>query len=134
MSQENVEIVRRIMQRLAAQEIDAALRDIDADAKLDWSASEAPDSGVYHGHAEWRAWFAGRAEGLGELRFAATEVIDGGPDTVLVGARLIGRGRSSGVEVEALGAGVWTLRDGMVTGLTLYQTRDEALRAVGLAQ
>jgi hypothetical protein len=45
--------------------------------------------------------------------------------------RLLGRGRASGVEVEALGAAVWTLRDGTVTGLTLYQTRNEALRAVG---
>jgi hypothetical protein len=68
------------------------------------------------------------------LRFATTEVIDVGSDTVVLVARLLGRGRSSGVQVEALGAAVWTLRDRTVTGLTLYQTRDEALRAVGLAE
>ena len=120
------------MRRLARQDIDAAFRDIDPEAKLDWSASEAPDSGVYHGHAGWRAWFDGRAEGLSELRFDTAEVIDVRPDTVVVVAWLLGRGRASGVEVQALGAALWTLRHGMVTGLTLYQTRDEALKAVGL--
>ena len=44
-----------------------------------------------------------------------------------------GRGRASGVVVEALGAALWTLCGGVVTHLTLYQSRDQALKAVGLA-
>jgi len=67
------------------------------------------------------------------MRFDTTEVIDALPDTLVVVARMLGRGRVSGVEVQANGASVWTLRDGVVTALTLHQTRDEALEAVGLA-
>ena len=132
MSRENVEIVRRVMRRIAAKEIDSALTDLDPQAKLDWSDSEAPDRGVYQGHAGWLAWFYGRGEGLSELRFDTTEVIDARTDAVIVVAWLHGRGRASGIEVEALGAGLWTLREGKVTNLKLYQTRDEALKAVGL--
>jgi|SRR5271165_913953 len=133
MSQENVEIVKRVLRNSAAHAIDRALADVDPEAELDWSNSEAPDSGVYHGHAGWREWFDGRGEGLSELRFDTTEVIDARPDTVIVVARLLGRGRASGVEVEAVGAGVWTVHEGKVTSLKLYQTREEALEAVGLA-
>jgi ketosteroid isomerase-like protein len=131
-SSDNVEIVRRVMRQIAEEDLDAALQDVDPEAKLDWSNSEAPDRGVYHGHAGWRAWFDGRGEGLIALRFDMTEVIDAMPDTLVVVARLLGRGRASGVEVEAQGASVWTLREGTITGLTLYQTRGEALKAVGL--
>jgi len=64
------------------------------------------------------------------MRFDTTEVIDALPDTLVVVPRMLGRGRVSGVEVQAHGASVWTLRDGVVTA---HQTRDEALEAVGLA-
>ena len=130
---QNVDIVRRVMRRVGDGDLDAALGDVAPDAELDWSDSLAPDGGVYRGRAEWRAWFHGREEGLSELRFDTTEVMDASSDTVLTVARLQARGRASGIEVEALGAAVWKLRDGMVTALTLYQTRDEALRALGLA-
>jgi hypothetical protein len=52
--------------------------------------------------------------------------------------RLVGsmrqRGRASGVEVASVGAAGFTLREGKVTCLTLYQTSDEALKAVGLEE
>jgi ketosteroid isomerase-like protein len=134
MSRDNVEVVLRVLTRLNDQDLDAASEDIDPEAELDWSDSDAPDSGIYHGHAGWRAWVHGREEGFSGLRFDTTEVIDVPPNTVVVVARLLGRGRASGVEVDALGAGVWTLRDGVVIRLTLYQTRGAALGSVGLSE
>jgi ketosteroid isomerase-like protein len=132
MSQENVEIVRRFLLRSNEQDLDAALSDVAAGAELDWSASEAPDSGVYRGPEEWRKWLTGRREGLRDVRFDVAEVIDVPPDTVVAVVYMRGRGRASGVEIAALGAAVWTLRAGQLTGATLYQTRDQALKAVGL--
>jgi ketosteroid isomerase-like protein len=129
---ENVEIVRRVLRRLNDQDLDAAAQDIRPEAELDWSDSQAPDGGVYHGREGWSAWMRGRGEGLSDLRFDITEVIDVPPDRVVVVARLLARGRASGINVDALGAVVWTLRDGMVTSGRLYQTRDEAREAVGL--
>src|SRR2546430_231722 len=115
MSPENVEVVRRLLRRVSDGDIDAALADVAPDAVLDWSDSHAPDGGIYRGPVEWRAWLHGRAEGLSELRFDPTEVIEAQPDTVLTVARLQARGRASGVEVEALGAALWTLHGGLVT-------------------
>ncbi|MEA2202028.1 MAG: SnoaL-like domain [Solirubrobacteraceae bacterium] len=128
----NVDVVRRFLRRLSDGDLEAVLEDLAEDAELDWSGSDAPDSGVYHGHAAWRAWLNGRREGLGELRFETSEVIDAPPDAVVTVARAVARGPASGVEVDALGAGVWTVREGSITGLTVYQTRDDALRAAGV--
>ena len=43
------------------------------------------------------------------------------------------RGRGSGVEVEATGAQVWTIRDGKFQRAKLYQSKAEALEAVRLS-
>jgi ketosteroid isomerase-like protein len=134
MSQENVEVVRRVMRRFADQDIDAALEDIDPQAKLDWSNSDAPDSGVYTGHAAWRAFAKARDEALGARRFDPVELLAPAADTVVLIGRMREQGRASGVEVEAAGAAVWTLRDGKVVGLKIYQSGEEALEAVGLRE
>ena len=132
MSQENVEIVRLFLKRLNELDVDAALSDVAPDAELDWSGSEAPDRGVFRGPAEWSKFMGGRQEGLSDTHYDAAELIDVPPDTVVLVARVRGRGRVSGVETEALGAAVWTLRHGQITRLTLYQTRAQALKAAGL--
>jgi ketosteroid isomerase-like protein len=134
MSEENVEIVRRVMRRFAEQDIDAALEDVDLDATLDWSNSDAPDSGVYTGHAAWRAFARARDEALGARRFDPDELLAPTVDTVLLIGRMREQGRASGVEVEAAGAALWTLRDGKVIQLKIYQSGDEALKAVGLRE
>jgi ketosteroid isomerase-like protein len=133
-SQENIEVVRRFLLRFTERDLDAALSDVAAEAELDWSASDGPDSGIYRGPEEWRKWLTGRLEGLEDARFDVTEVIDVPPDTVVVVAHMRGRGRASGVEIAALGAGVCTVRAGQVTGATMYQTRDQALEAAGLEE
>jgi ketosteroid isomerase-like protein len=134
MAEENVEIVRRVLRRVNDQDLDALIEDVDPDAELDWSDSQGPDSGIYSGSEGWRAWVRGRWEGFSGLRFEVLEAIDVQPDTVVVVARQLGQGRASGLEVDAVAAGVWTLRDGKVTGLKLFQTREDALEALGLSQ
>src|SRR4030081_3249170 len=120
----NVEIVRRVMRGFNDKDLDAALDDIDPEAELDYSNSDAPASGVYHGHAGWRAFAQGRWEPWSERRFEVAELIDVPPDTVVVVGRMRGRGRGSGVEVEAHSTTVWTLRQGKVTRVKLYPTSD----------
>jgi ketosteroid isomerase-like protein len=129
-----VEVVRRFLLRINEQDLDAALSQVAADAELDWSASEAPDAGVYHGPTEWRTWMTDRLEALTDTRFDVVEVIDVPPDSVVLVVHVRGRGRASGIETAALGASVWTLRAGRVTGLTFYEMRDQALKAVGLEE
>jgi len=60
MSQENAEIVRRVMQLYADHDIDAHLADMDPEVVYDWSNSDAPDRGVYSGRADVRAFLQAR--------------------------------------------------------------------------
>jgi ketosteroid isomerase-like protein len=132
MSQRNVEVVQRVVQCFADQDIEAALKDIDPEATLDWSNSNALDSGVYAGHAAWRAFMQARDDALGERHVDSAELLTPAADTVVLVGRVREQGRASGVAVETRGATVWTLRDGKVICLKVYQSRDEALEAVGL--
>ena len=134
MSQENVEIVRRVMRCFADADIDSALSDIHPQATLDWSNSNAPDRGVYTGHAAWRAFLRTRDEALGERRFDSVELLTPTDDTVVLIGRVQERGRASGIEVESRGAAVWTLREGKIVGFKIYQSSTEALKAVGLEE
>lgn len=132
MAQENVEIVARFIALVNDQELPAALAHVAPGAELDWTDSEAPDSGSYRGPEEWGRWLTGRWEGLGDATFEATELRDVPPDKVLIVAHMRGRGRASGLEIQALAAAVITVAGGLITGLLLHQSREEALRALGL--
>jgi ketosteroid isomerase-like protein len=134
MSQENVEIVRRVMRCFADQDVEAALADVHPEATLDWSNSEALDSGVYTGHAGWRAFLQARNEALGDRRFDSVELLAPAADTVVLIGRVREQGRASGIKVESYGAAVWTLREGKVVRFKIYQSSDEALKAVGLEE
>ncbi len=134
MSQENVEVVQRVMQRFADEDIEAALEDIDPEATLDWSNSDAPDSGVYTGRPAWRAFMQARDEALGERRIESAQVFTPAADTVVLVGRVREQGRASRVAGETRGATVWTLRAGKVICLKIYQSTDAALKAVGLAE
>jgi ketosteroid isomerase-like protein len=132
----NVELVRWIYSTFWRDDnyldSERLLAAIDAEVVLDWSNSDAPDSGVYQGRAAMLAFRRLRDEAWEDRRVEVDELIDAPPDRVVVIGRMRGRGRASGVEVEARTAVVWTLRDGQATRVTLYKTRDEAVQAVGL--
>ena len=59
------------------------------------------------------------------------DLIDAG-DEVVASVRLVGVGRQSGVETMANAAHIWTFRDGKIVRLTVFQTLQEALEAMGL--
>jgi ketosteroid isomerase-like protein len=135
MREENVDalaVVRRFLELINEEHVEQALTLLASDAELDWSDSQAPDRGVYHGPDGWRGWLAGRAEGLADARFEVAELTEVAPGTVVLVAHMSGRGRASGLETRALGAGVCTVRDGLIARIRMYQSRDEALAALGL--
>jgi hypothetical protein len=74
----------------------------------------------------WRTWYEAW-EGY-ELRASGWLQVG---DKVLVDALNIARGAGSGVVVERLVTQVWTVRDGTVFRLAGYDSREEALAAIG---
>ena len=63
------------------------------------------------------------------LTIDAEEMIESG-DRILVLVRWKGRGKGSGIEMEAGGAHLWTFRDGLVVRYEVYRDRDEARAAL----
>jgi ketosteroid isomerase-like protein len=63
------------------------------------------------------------------LRLEAEELIGSG-DRILALVRWRGRGKGSGIEMDAEGAHMWTFRDGLVIRFEVYRDRDEARGAL----
>ena len=68
-----------------------------------------------------------------DLDASIEEWIDAGDDVIAL-LRVTVRGRKSGVPVEQPEAHVWTVRNGKLWRLRIYETREEALKAVGLEE
>src|SRR5437764_8561370 len=110
MSQENVEVVRRLHEAWLCGDNDGALACFDPEAVTDMTVR--PDGQIYHGpegmYEAMRIW----VETWDEYRFAPERYLDAGDDKVVLLWRESGRGKGSEVEGEIVGATGWTVRSG----------------------
>jgi hypothetical protein len=83
-------------------------------------------SGIEEFIAEMVQWLSAWGR---PLTIDAEELIGSG-DRILALVRWRGRGKGSGIEVEAGGAHLWRFRDGLVIRLEVYRDRDEARTAL----
>ena len=131
MAQENVEIVRRGYEHFnRSGEIDFSV--LDPEIVYDLSRRTF-DPLVFRGHEGVREFLRLIREQWGSRRIEPQELIDAG-DNVVASVRLVGVGRQSGAETTANTAHVWTCREGKIVRLTVFQTMEEALEAVGLRE
>ena len=131
-----MEIVRRIYDAVERDDTEAVFSLYDPHVEWDTArlASEGISAtGLYRGHAGIREFFRQWYEAWDDSQFDLEELIDAGEEVVSVVTRR-GRGRASGVQVQAPGAVVWTIRGGKVDRVVLFPTRDEALEAAGLSE
>src|SRR5262245_12480935 len=133
MSEENVALVRAVWDAVNRGDLDEAFKYAPDDFVADWSASEAPESGVYRGRERVRELFQKTRDAWSEIEYFEDEIIDAGDHVVRVGG-VRARGKGSGAEVTAHGAQVWTFRDGVPVSISLHQSKAEALGAIGLAE
>ncbi|MEA2208211.1 MAG: hypothetical protein QOF54_688, partial [Solirubrobacteraceae bacterium] len=61
------------------------------------------------------------------------ELLDAGDDRVIAALHVTGRAKLSGVETELRYAVLYTLREGKIVRVREYATREDALKAAGLA-
>jgi ketosteroid isomerase-like protein len=132
-SQENVEIVRRVYDLWNRGDLDAAVEMLDQ--HVVWNAYvHLPDSRTRHGAGEVQQWAGEFAEAWGEIQVQIERLEEVGDDLVLALVRMTGRGRGSGAAVESgVDGHVWTVRDGRVAAVRMYQGAQDALEAVGLS-
>jgi ketosteroid isomerase-like protein len=131
MSQENVEIARAAIDAWNRGDWDATLKDAAPSFEFDFSRSVGPGRAVYS-LDQMRGYFREFVEAWESLRLQVDEFIEA-RDHVVMPNTLHARGRD-GVEVQAHGAWVWTIRDGSITRLCFYQERQDALEAVGVSE
>ena len=132
MSEENVEIVRAALDAYNRGDRDAALKDMAPDFELDMSRSIGPDQrGVYR-LDQMRQFWDDFLEPVESHRLEAEEFIEAG-DQVIVPTTAYARGRD-GIEVTARTATIYTIRDGAIARMCMYQTLQDALEAAGLGE
>jgi uncharacterized protein len=132
-SETNVDVVKRFMERFEAGDRREWREHFDPDVVWDTSASQMPAAGVYRGHAGVERFFRDWLGTWTDYEVANTEYVDAG-DAVIVVFRQSGTGKGSGVRVERDFFGVYELRDSKVVRFRLYASREEALEAAGLSR
>jgi ketosteroid isomerase-like protein len=135
MSQENVELVRRIHDVMDADGfrvalpvfLDAAHPDVELREDPAWPGAEN-----FRGAQQVRSVLIDRMDTLDFDQ--ETEDLVAAGDRVVALVRWRGRGRASGAQGEMSMAMVWTVRDQAITKIEFFLDRAEALAAVGLPQ
>ena len=132
MSEEH-QVIRRIYEAFNRRDLEAIVRELDEDAHVDFTKSVGPERGVYPGAEGIQRLLDLYWEAFEDIFIDVEDFVDGTDEVVaLVVAR--GRGRGSGVSVEARGPHLWSFRDGKPIRFTLYQEKAEALEAAGLSE
>jgi ketosteroid isomerase-like protein len=132
MSQENVEVVRRIYASWAPGSSPAESNLLHPD--IEWvNPSDALEPGTRAGIEAFSSITEELYDTIGDFRMDVERLIDAGGRVVVI-ATMRGRGGASGVEIERRHGSVWTIRDGKAVRFQWFYQPDEALEAVGLSE
>jgi ketosteroid isomerase-like protein len=131
MSQENVEIVRRLSE--AFNQGNLAIPEL-IDQDFEWIPDErfTLAAGPIRGRENVQRYLEDLIEAM-HFQVELEELFDRG-DQVLAFTHVRGRGDASGVELDVRNASLWTLRNGRAVRVEAYADRDRALKAAGLSE
>ena len=133
MSQENVELVRRIYNEVSAGQWKAQPELFDPDYEVDLTDA-GPDLGVIRGVEATETALRGYTETFENFRIELLEVIHADDDYVITAIRDGGKLRGSDSEVWNRFFHVWTFRDGRIRRRTSHRDKEQALEAAGLSE
>ncbi len=126
MSQQNVELVKRMYEDLNQGDLEAMLAVLDPDMEW-WTRRDNPDTSLLRGREGFSAHWAEITGVLEEFRQQATEVIDAG-EYVVVCVHQTARTRGALIEQDEVH--MWRCRDGCVVELREFHEKREALDAI----
>ncbi len=133
MSQENVEVVRRHVEAWNRCDLTAWLALFRSDAEIDWSRARGPLKGVYRGHGELEAFWDEFWSTFEDVQLETPHGFTEAGSKVVVSNTAHMRGRE-GIEVAAKSTFVYTVENGQITRLRMFQERAKALQAAGLSE
>ena len=131
MSQENVEIVKAAYDAYNREDWDALAKDAAPGFEMDLSRAVGPWRGVF-GLDQAREFVVELAASWESTWLEPHEFIEAGDLVVVPGTQHVkGRG---GIEVVVRGTWVWTIRNGAIERVSMYQEKEDALEDLGLSE
>ena len=136
MSEQNVELVRHLLEMFANRDHEAVFEFYDPEIEWIVGPGMADDlEGVYRGHdgvrTYWRRWL----EAWNDLDFELQDVMDAGDEVVALIRNQRQWGRRSRIVTEMPPYGlVFTIRDGKVVRWRAFADQHSALEAAGLRE
>lgn len=127
----NAAIIRSVLDAWAAGDVEAIVAAMAEDCEL-FPLRAQLEGTSYRGHEGVRSFYEDLNADWENLRLPYDEVREVG-DSVVVFARLVARGRTSGVDLDVPIGQLWDLRDGRVVRLRAFTEPEDALRAAGAA-
>jgi len=133
MSQENVELSRRLFELFNERELDAFWSLIDED--VEWhSRADEPDADVYYGQESFGRYVDGWLETFPDVRLEfAGESVDLG-DQVITPTHLVGTARATGIEVREPYSFLIKISEHKIVLGREFHKNTEALKAAGLEE
>ena len=128
---EKVDVVRAALDAFNRGDFDAMLRYAAPDFELNWSRAVGPQRGVYK-LDQARSFLDDFGDTFESIRVEPNEFIEV-DDDVVVPQTGYTRGRG-GIETTARITLIWTIRDGAIVRICLYQDKQDALQAAGLSE
>src|SRR4029450_10539594 len=128
--EQNVELLTRGYEAFGSGDRQAVLALLCPDVTVEVH-TDRPDIGsdVYHGHEGFLANFAELEDVFEDLVLEPGEISEHG-DHIMVACRVTGRGKGSGVVIEAKIYHVWTLQEGMAARLEIFNDEGQARAAL----
>ena len=133
MSQENVEVVRRSIDAFSRGDLDGVRETLAPGFELYPSGRFMDTQRVYRGREGWTE-FWGDFRAAWEDIAVSIERMEAVDDRVLTLGKIGGKGRESGVEVDAEAAWLHTVNDGLIVRLQTFATWADAREAAGLSE
>jgi len=124
-SRSNIELALSALKAFEQQDLNAIEELCTPDIEFDWSR-RLLDPTVTRGYDGLRQFFEEVDAIFDEIVFEVDEILEFGDDVLMVSTGRF-RGRTSGVDVTAHGANLWTIRDGKLARFRFYQTKEDAL-------
>ena len=131
MSQENVDIVRRVYDFLNRRDWEGVFRDAHPDFEM--TTQRGPTAGTRRGQEVVQGFVEEYMGSFEDLIWEPEQFFDGG-DQIVVFVKIRSRPRGGNVDMEVRIGNLWTIRDGAILSLKTYPVREEALEAAGLSE
>ncbi len=131
MSQENVEVVRRVYDALNRVDFDAAFDEMHPDVEIVFE--RAPDAGTLQRREAIQGFLEDYLAAFDSMVFEPEKLLENGDQIVALVTRRA-RPKASSGEMVVRNGHIWTLRHGRILSMKSFPDPEKALEAAGLRE